>query len=135
MSASFFPRVYGIVARIPRGKVASYGQIAAMLGNPRGGRAVGWALHVMTPAQYQHIPWHRVINSRGMISTTCREHPASLQAALLKAEGIAVTARRDGTCWVDLKKYLWQPIVRSTNNQTPNSKQIQNSNTQYRNTF
>ncbi|MFA4872684.1 MAG: methylated-DNA--[protein]-cysteine S-methyltransferase [Patescibacteria group bacterium] len=111
---NFFQRVYGIVALIPRGNVASYGQIAALAGNPRAARVVGWALHVMTPAQYQDIPWHRVINSRGMISTTCREHPASLQAALLRKEGIAVITRRDGSGWVDLKKYLWQPIVRST---------------------
>ncbi|OGL87726.1 hypothetical protein A3I42_03390 [Candidatus Uhrbacteria bacterium RIFCSPLOWO2_02_FULL_49_11] len=111
MSGNFFQRVYDIVARIPRGKVASYGQIAALAGNPRAARAVGWALHVMTPAQYQDIPWHRVINSRGMISTTCREHPASLQVALLRKEGIAVIMRRDGSGWVDLKKYLWQSYI------------------------
>lgn len=109
MSMNFFQRVYTIVARIPRGKVASYGQIAALAGNPRAGRVVGWALHMMTPAQYRAIPWQRVINSRGMISTTCREHPASLQEELLRKEGIEVEKRRDGTLWVDLKKYLWQP--------------------------
>lgn len=109
MSVNFFQRVYGIVAVIPRGKVSSYGQIAALLGNPRAARIVGWALHVMSEEQYQEVPWQRVINSRGMISTTCREHPAELQAQLLRAEGIKVVKRKDGTRWVDLDRYLWHP--------------------------
>ncbi|MFB0536550.1 MAG: MGMT family protein, partial [Anaerolineae bacterium] len=56
----FFSRVYRLVSMIPRGKVASYGQIARMLGSPRGARTVGWALHGLPEGT--DVPWHRVIN-------------------------------------------------------------------------
>ena len=102
-STGFFQNVWAFVARIPQGKVASYGQIAAYLGNPRAARTVGWALH-STPMDLD-IPWHRVINSRGRISTDCGEHSPALQRRLLENEGIEFDAR--GT--VDLDRYQWLP--------------------------
>jgi methylated-DNA-protein-cysteine methyltransferase-like protein len=103
---SFFSDVYTLVRRIPRGRVATYGQIAALLGSPRGARVVGWALHELPDDQLRVVPWQRVINREGRISTTCREHSANLQATLLKKEGIAVSMRQ-GNYFIDLKKFLW----------------------------
>ena len=82
----FFDRVYRVVRAIPTGKVTSYGAIARMLGHPRSARTVGWALHGLPPDSC--VPWHRVINSKGRISTSCREHGADLQRQLLEAEGV-----------------------------------------------
>jgi alkylated DNA nucleotide flippase Atl1 len=66
-------------------------------------------LDSLSPAEASQYPWWRVINSRGMISTTCREHSAELQGKLLQAEAIEVRQKQDGTRWVDLQKYLWHP--------------------------
>ena len=105
---NFFTKVYFYTKKIPKGKVASYGLIAALAGSPRAARQVGWALHVMPPEQYRQIPWHRVVNSKGYISTTCHEHPPELQKKLLEREGIEIK-RKDGLWWVDMQKYLWHP--------------------------
>ncbi len=115
---SVFEKIYEIVRSIPRGKVASYGQIAVMAGYPRGAQMVGWALHQLgsprgrisdtegdpTPGS---VPWHRIINARGEISTTCREHTAKLQAKLLKKEGIPVELTAEKVYKIDLNKYRW----------------------------
>ena len=103
-ATGFFNSVWILVAHIPAGKVASYGQIAALLGNPRAARTVGWALH-STPA-YLDIPWHRVINSKGRISTDCGEHSPGLQRFLLEQEGVEF----DGD-YVDMDRYQWQPDI------------------------
>ncbi|MFH1171341.1 MAG: MGMT family protein [bacterium] len=103
---NFYFRVYIIVRQIPKGKVATYGQIAALLGNPRGARMVGWALNCLKPNT--KIPWQRVINSEGRISIENLRASKDLQAQLLQSENVTVTFR-DGTYWVDLTKYLWNP--------------------------
>lgn len=102
---NLFEKVYEITGKIPVGKVASYGQIAVMLGNVRMARLVGWALHQLLNDE-RDIPWHRVINSKGYISTTCREHTRDEQKSLLEKEGIEVVFK-DGLYWVDLRKFLW----------------------------
>jgi len=104
---SYFHKIYQIVRQIPKGKVATYGQIAALCGSPRGARTVGWALHVLPEHQLKEVPWQRVINREGRISTTCFEHTADQQAFLLKQEGVEVV-KCEGNWWIDLKKYLWQ---------------------------
>jgi len=101
----FFEKVWEMTKKIPRGKVASYGMIAGIIGSPRAARQVGWALHSMPRGQ--NIPWHRVINSKGYISTTCEEHTCDIQKGLLEGEGIEVV-KKDEMWWVDLNKYLWQ---------------------------
>jgi methylated-DNA-protein-cysteine methyltransferase related protein len=106
--ATFYGNVYRLTERIPRGKVATYGQIAGLLGSPRAARIVGWALHLIHEEDVIKIPWQRVINREGRISTTCQEHTSSVQAQLLKKEGVEVTMRQ-GNYFIDLKKYLWQP--------------------------
>ncbi|MFH0873284.1 MAG: methylated-DNA--[protein]-cysteine S-methyltransferase [Candidatus Komeilibacteria bacterium] len=103
---TFYDQVYHLTKKIPRGRVASYGQIASLISTPRAARVVGWCLHVMD--NDSALPWHRVINSKGYISTTCETHPADLQAALLKKEGIKVT-RKDNLWWIDMKQYQWKP--------------------------
>jgi methylated-DNA-protein-cysteine methyltransferase-like protein len=92
------------IRAIPKGRVATYGQIAALAGSPRSAIAVGQILHNQT--ERYDLPWQRVINSRGEISTTCLEHPAQLQAALLRQDGVLVT-ERGGVFYIDLIKYRW----------------------------
>ena len=103
---NFYKKVYQLTKKIPKGKVATYGQIASMISTPRAARMVGWALHV--GAEKNNVPWQRVINSQGLISTTCLDHPKEAQAHLLRQEGVEVT-EKDNNYFVDLNKYLWQP--------------------------
>lgn len=102
-----FDKIYKIVKSIPKGKVASYGQIAVIAGYPRGAQMVGWALHQINEKTAKKVPWHRVINSRGEISTTCKEHTAEMQINLLQNEGIMVKYTSEGTAKIDLDKYGW----------------------------
>jgi methylated-DNA-protein-cysteine methyltransferase-like protein len=97
----FFEQVYQIVAEIPEQKVLTYGQIAALLGNPRAARVVGWAMRA-TP-EGRNLPWHRVVNRSGGLSALCREE----QFARLAAEGVQFTA--DGR--VDLDQYGWEITI------------------------
>ena len=98
--------VYEIVQRIPRGAVATYGQIAALVSSPRAARGVGMALRHLPEGS--SVPWHRVISSTGAISIENFDHPAEEQANLLMAEGIVVHRSEKGYS-VDLARYLWQP--------------------------
>ncbi|MFH0852977.1 MAG: methylated-DNA--[protein]-cysteine S-methyltransferase [bacterium] len=102
---NFFQAVYHLTYQIPKGKVSTYGQIAGLITTPRAARVVGWALHQLDD---QPIPWHRVINSRGEISTSCETHTKVTQKKLLEQEGVKVKVV-NGVYMVDLKKYLWQP--------------------------
>jgi len=104
VDVNFFEKVYRLVSIIPKGKVASYGQIARMLGSPRGARTVGWALHGLPDGT--DVPWHRVINSQGRISTSCLQHDANLQRQLLEAEGV-VFDERDRVNW---EVYGWEGL-------------------------
>lgn len=104
---SYFEQVYAIVRRIPPGSVCSYGRIAAMLGRPKAARAVGYALNALKDKRgdpkYDNIPWHRVVNSQGRISIVNRDTSRSVQAELLKAEGVVVTDKLT----INLDVYLW----------------------------
>jgi methylated-DNA-protein-cysteine methyltransferase-like protein len=101
MHDSFFEQVYQVVSRIPPGHVATYGQIAAYLGNPRGARTVGWALGSLPEGL--DVLWHRVVNAQGRISGPPHGQRASEQRAMLEEEGIAF----DDTGRIDLAKYGW----------------------------
>ncbi|MCC7162819.1 MAG: MGMT family protein [Anaerolineae bacterium] len=96
----FQERVLDIVRAIPRGKVLSYGQVAMLAGAPRGARQVGRILY----ARGRTVPWQRVINRFGGISTY-KVGTGAEQRALLEKEGVAFT--KDGV--VDLKKHQWRP--------------------------
>lgn len=95
--------VWQMVARIPHGRVASYGQIAHMLGAPRKARHVGYAL-AATP-EGRNIPWQRVINGRGMISFPADSHQHRLQKAMLLEEGLLFDAKGR----IDFRVFGWQP--------------------------
>ena len=110
MAVNFYEQVYAVVRRIPRGKVTSYGRIAAMLGRPQAARAVGYALNALSDKRddpaYQRIPWQRVVNSQGRISIVNRDNTPNRQAALLRAEGVAVSE----SLRIDLDVYLWEGL-------------------------
>jgi len=97
--AGFFTRVYQAVRRIPRGRVATYGQVAALAGTPRGARAVGWALRALRGRQAARVPWHRVVGAGGRLSPRAGGGE-SRQRARLVAEGVAFHAGR-----VDLRRH------------------------------
>jgi methylated-DNA-protein-cysteine methyltransferase-like protein len=89
-----------VVRDIPRGRVATYGQVAAMVGVPRGARAVGWALRALSKAAARSVPWHRVVGAGGRISPRAGPGP-ELQRRRLRAEGVtfrasAIDLRRHG---------------------------------------
>ena len=104
-----FEKIYRLVLRIPRGRVMTYGQIARLLEDRYSPRLVGWAMHA-TPRDERNIPWHRVINSRGSVSTgrVILAEP-DRQRLMLEAEGVAFDAR--GHC--DLSVYQWSPRQRA----------------------
>ena len=95
-----FARVWALVRRIPRGKVATYGQLSLLIDRRLTPVGVGWAIRAAADGS---IPWQRVVNGRGGISTD-NEHPG-LQRAMLEAEGVRFT--KDGT--IDLERYGWSP--------------------------
>ncbi len=99
-----FERIYEVVRKIPRGKVATYGQIACMAGNPRWARVVGYALH--SNPDPEHIPCFRVVNRFGGLAPAFAFGGEDEQARLLRAEGVEV--RSDNT--VDLEKFLWDGL-------------------------
>src|SRR3990172_2914211 len=97
---STFELIWEIVLSIPKGKVASYGEVAAQAGLQRQARLVGYALHALRPSS--GVPWHRVINARGKISFPPRSPAYRRQRELLRREGVVV----DGGM-IDMKKYGW----------------------------
>ena len=102
LDESFYQAVYRLVRAIPRGRVMTYGQIAAVLGMPRAARAVGFA---MKRSGNKRVPWQRVINHRGGISAKGEVDRPVLQRVLLEKEGVRFNASE--CC--DLKKYRWEP--------------------------
>ncbi len=98
---STFDRIYAVVRRIPRGCVATYGQIARLAGNPRWSRVVGFALHVNP--EPGDIPCHRVVNRLGEPSSAFAFGGVNRQIALLEAEGVTFTDGR-----VPLSQYQWR---------------------------
>lgn len=99
---NFYQRVYDAVCKIPKGKVATYGQIAWMVGSPRASRVVGTALH-HNPMPGK-IPCHRVVNREGKLAPDFAFGGLCAQKKLLQAEGVFVN--EEGM--VDLTCYLWQ---------------------------
>ena len=99
-----FRGIYEVVAAIPFGKVATYGQVAALAGLPGRARLVGYALAALTD---ETVPWHRVINSKGEISARTDGGPgAFVQRLRLEAEGVVF----DEKGRVPLSQYQWHPF-------------------------
>ena len=101
--ASQRQRIYAVVQRIPRGRVATYGQVAELAGLGGHARQVGYALHAL-PAGAS-IPWHRVVNARGEVSPRAEPGSDYLQRDLLEREGIDFDERG---C-LDLETHRWRP--------------------------
>jgi methylated-DNA-protein-cysteine methyltransferase-like protein len=102
MRNNFFEEVYRVVNMIPAGRVATYGQIAEYLGNPRGARAVGWALRALPEGR--DVPWHRVVNAAGRISSAGRGLGVQQQRAMLEDEGVVF----DPQGRIDLCTFGWK---------------------------
>jgi methylated-DNA-protein-cysteine methyltransferase-like protein len=104
-----YARIYAVVRRIPKGLVATYGQIAALAGIPGGARQVGYGLHALPDGA--HAPWQRVINARGEVSQRAEGRwREGYQRHLLEEEGVAFDARGR----VDLARFRWEPEDRPT---------------------
>ncbi|MBS7298102.1 MAG: MGMT family protein [Eubacteriales bacterium] len=94
-----FEKIYEVVKSIPKGKVATYGQVALLAGNPRWARVVGYALHVNPEPGI--IPCHRVVNREGRVAPSFAFGGEGVQRQLLELEGVVFES--DGR--IDLKKY------------------------------
>ena len=106
-----FSEVHKLVKQIPRGRVATYGQLSNMIGKRLTPVGIGWAIRAG-----KDIPWHRVVNSKGTVSTD-NEHPG-LQRAMLESEGVEF----DGDA-IDLTRYQWSPRESSSASRRKPAKQ------------
>ncbi len=101
---SYREKVYALVRSIPRGRVMTYGQIAAILGEGYTARTVGYVMH---SASADNVPWQRVVNASGGCSTAKFTVPFDLQQKLLEQEGVVFDSK--GRC--DLSLCLWTPEI------------------------
>lgn len=96
-------RIYAVVARIPRGRVATYGQVAALAKIGAQPRLVGYALAALPDGT--RLPWHRVVNAQGRVSPRATPGWDALQRALLEREGVTFDSRGR----IDLVRLCWTP--------------------------
>ena len=96
-----YRKIYAVIKRIPRGRVATYGQIAELAGLAGHARQVGYALHASAE---ESLPWHRVVNARGEVSPRSAGDSHELQRELLESEGVQFDAKSR----IDLASYRWQ---------------------------
>jgi len=101
-----YERIYETIRRIPKGRVATYGQIASLVGMPGHARQVGYALNALPDDR--NVPWHRVINARGEVSPRADEGSEPIQRALLELEGVVF----DDAARVSLERFRWRPRQR-----------------------
>lgn len=98
----FSKKVLVLIKKIPRGKVATYGQIAELAGKPQGSRGVAWLLN--SSSKVYQLPWQRVINTKGKISFPVGSSYYKKQKSLLKAEGVEFLENDS----IDMKIYQWK---------------------------
>jgi methylated-DNA-protein-cysteine methyltransferase-like protein len=106
VSESTYARIYAVVRKIPKGRVATYGQVARLAGLPRHARLVGYALHALKderPAD-RRVPWQRVVNARGEISARSWAGAEDVQRVALEDEGIEFDRRGR----IRLATYQWK---------------------------
>lgn len=97
-------RIYAVVRRVPRGKVATYGQIAELAGLEGQARQVGYAMAAVPSSSA--VPWHRIINAQGRVSVRSAGSGSTIiQQQLLEREGVLF----DGGGRVSLSRYRWKP--------------------------
>lgn len=102
-----YARIYAAVRRIPKGRVASYGQVATLAGLAGHARQVGYALHRLPSATA--VPWHRVVDAQGRIAKRAYPEDGMLQRMLLEREGVGFAAAGQ----VDLTRFAWKPARRA----------------------
>jgi methylated-DNA-protein-cysteine methyltransferase related protein len=102
-----YQRIYAVVRRIPKGRVATYGQIATLAGLAGHARQVGYALHALPESTT--VPWHRVVNARGEISTRSLPGAELIQQQLLAREGVRPNARGR----IALSQTRWVPRAKA----------------------
>ena len=101
-----YEEIYQTVMQIPYGKVATYGQIAALIGRPKNARQIGYALAVLdnnTRTVGEEVPWHRVVNAKGEISTRAKFGYTDYQRILLEDEGVEFSEHGR----IYLRQFLW----------------------------
>jgi len=98
-----YQRIYAVVRRIPRGRIATYGQVAELAGLGGHARQVGYALHALTAGDA--LPWHRVLNAQGRVSPRAEPGGDRVQRALLEREGV----RFDTGGRADIARFGWRP--------------------------
>jgi methylated-DNA-protein-cysteine methyltransferase-like protein len=98
-----YARIYAVVRRIPRGRVATYGQVARLAGLPGQARQAGYALNALPDDL--GVPWHRVINAQGRVSPRGEPEWEDVQRQMLEREGV----RFDASGRTDLGRYQWKP--------------------------
>ena len=94
--------IWSWVRKIPRGRVATYGQVAVLAGLEGHARQVGYALHNLP--ERSSVPWHRVVNAKGEISPRSAGDSHELQRMLLEAEGVEIVLRG----WIELELFRWK---------------------------
>ncbi|MDO4848175.1 MAG: MGMT family protein [Coriobacteriia bacterium] len=104
--SSFFSRAYDVVRQIPEGKVASYGQVARLMGEPRRARYVGYAMHA-SPGMEGGVPCHRVVFKDGRLAGGYAFGGPGVQRSLLEGEGVGFLA--DGR--VDMARFCWEALT------------------------
>ncbi len=110
-SSETYARIYRVVRQIPRGKVATYGQVARLAGFPGHARLVGYALHSLSESD---VPWQRVINARGEISPRAVSGAEAGQRPLLEDEGVDFDSRGR----VSLARFQWRPRASRSHRRT-----------------
>jgi methylated-DNA-protein-cysteine methyltransferase-like protein len=104
-SVEAYDLIYSVVSSIPRGRVATYGQVAEIAGLNRGARQVGFALRVLPDGS--GVPWHRVVNAHGEISHRGEPEGEYEQRLLLESEGIVFSKGNR----LSLTRFRWDPDV------------------------
>jgi methylated-DNA-protein-cysteine methyltransferase-like protein len=115
-----YARIYAVIRRIPKGRVATYGQVAALAGIAGRARQVGYALHALRPGAA--VPWHRVLAAGGVISLAKLDPAAALTQRLrLEKEGVRFTRRGRA----DLRASGWKPGASAAKTPSPRAKRRQ----------
>jgi methylated-DNA-protein-cysteine methyltransferase-like protein len=103
MPSQTYEKIYATVTRIPRGRIATYGQVAQLAGMPGQARQVGYALGALPDES--RVPWHRVINARGEVSSRSDPTFEAIQRQLLEREGVVF----DEDSRVSFSRFRWRP--------------------------